>query len=782
MRRQGLPARAALVLASGLVALPLSAHAAPAGSAGEAAAGGWETVVVSLRDHADLSGVTAPARPARLRTVVRTLRAVAERDQAPLTTRLDQWRALGTVASYQPLWVVNAVTVTATRPVIEAIAARSDVAAVTPDRIDLVPSTTATGPNLTTMRVPEVWDQGDTGSGVVVATLDSGADLTHADLESRWRGGTDSWFDPYGQHPDLPVDLSGHGTGTLGAIVGGDASGTAVGVAPGATWIAARVFDDRGVTTTTAVHQAFQWLLDPDHDPATADAPQVVNASWSIGSAPGCDLTFQPDVQALTTAGILPVFAAGNFGSAPGSSVSPANYPESLAVGALAGADTVLGSSSRGPSTCGGRTGPYPDVVAPGQDILTTDRFGLYQVASGTSMAAPQVAGALALLLAAHPGLTADQQRDLVTRSAVDLGQPGNDGDTGHGRVDVRAAFDLATTPAPDFAVTAHPTFGSVRAGGSVGFRVDVAATSGTPGDAAVTVYPPAGVAASAVPAIVPGATGSSTVTVSTSALTAPGDYQVPVDVDAGSTHHVVVLGLTVQPPVQPIELSTSGDANPPGVGGHPDDADVLAWDGTTFRRAIDASGPPYSLPTGANVDGFSRVDGRRFYISFSQGVRLPGLGWVQDEDVVLFDGSRWRVWFDGTAHGLTSSALDLDALSVAGTNVYFSTAGDGKPPGVGGTADDADIFRWDGHAFARVWDASKHGLAPRVDVDGLDLTDSTHFALSFANTSVALPGLGVVQDEDVLGYTAGQWRTVFDGTSAGLTTAEMDVDAFDLP
>ena len=347
------------------------------------------------------------------------------------------------MASYQRLWIANAVSVTATRPVIDALAARPDVAAVTPDAIDLVPSTSTTGPNLTAMRVPEVWSRGDTGTGVVVATLDTGVDGTHPDLGPRWRGGTDSWFDPYGQHPDAPVDFSGHGTGTLGALVGGDASGTSLGVAPGARWIAARVFDDRGAATTTAVHQAFEWLLDPDHDPTTSDAPQVVNASWSIGSAPGCDLTFQPDVQALTAAGILPVFAAGNFGSAAGSSVSPANYPQSLAVGALTGAGAVLGTSSRGPSTCGGRTGPYPDVAAPGQDIATTDRYDLYQVASGTSMAAPQVAGTLALLLSAHPGLTAAQQRELVTSTAVDLGPPGVDPDTGHGLVDALAALDL---------------------------------------------------------------------------------------------------------------------------------------------------------------------------------------------------------------------------------------------------------------------------------------------------------------------------------------------------
>ena len=112
-------------------------------------------------------------------------------------------------------------------------------------------------------------------------------------------------------------------------------TGSQVGTAPGASWIAARVFDDAGASTLSGLHAAFQWLLDPDGDPATDDAPDVVNASWVLGSAPSCNLALQPDVQALRAAGILPVFAAGNFGSGASSSASPANYPESCSVGAV---------------------------------------------------------------------------------------------------------------------------------------------------------------------------------------------------------------------------------------------------------------------------------------------------------------------------------------------------------------------------------------------------------------------------------------------------------------
>ena len=177
-------------------------------------------------------------------------------------------------------------------------------------------------------------------------------------------------------------------------------------MAPGATLIAARVFDDRGATTATAMHLAFQWLLDPDHDPATADAPRVVNASWALGAGPSCNLAFQPDVRALRAAGILPVFSAGNFGPTAATSASPANYPESLSVGAVGATDTVWAYSSAGPSTCGGRTRVFPDLVAPGVSVLSADLFGGFQYLTGTSVAAPHVAGAAALLLGAHPTLS----------------------------------------------------------------------------------------------------------------------------------------------------------------------------------------------------------------------------------------------------------------------------------------------------------------------------------------------------------------------------------------
>ena len=119
--------------------------------------------------------------------------------------------------------------------------------------------------------------------------------------------------------------------GPWGVMVGRDAGGSSVGVAPDAKWIAVKIFNDQGRATSTAIDQGFQWLLDPDGDRATADAPDVVNDSWTM-SASGCLLDFQPDLASLRAVGILPVFAAGNYGPLSGSSASPANNPEAFAI------------------------------------------------------------------------------------------------------------------------------------------------------------------------------------------------------------------------------------------------------------------------------------------------------------------------------------------------------------------------------------------------------------------------------------------------------------------
>ncbi len=409
------------------------------------------SVVVSLAAQADLSKIGGPNRRANLTALIRTLQATAAAAQKPVIAWLQARQ--GSVTAFTPLWVFDGLSVTATAATIEDLARLPEVQSITPDAIDIAisgkGSSVQAEQNLSVIHAPALWNLGFYGQGKVIASMDSGVDISHPDLTGQWRGGTNSWYDPYGQHPVTPVDFSGHGTWTMGVMVGGSAGGTAIGVAPQAKWIAVKIFNDQGSATATAIHQGFQWLLDPDGNPNSMDAPDVVNNSWAI-SGPGCDLQFQLDLQALRAGGILPVFAAGNFGPGSSTSSSPANNPEGFAVGATDNLDNLYAYSSRGPSACGESELVYPEVVAPGVNIHTTDLFGFYTDASGTSLAAPQVAGGLALLLSAYPGLSADTQQSALTISAADLGAPGPDNDYGYGRIDLLAAYNwLASAPAP---------------------------------------------------------------------------------------------------------------------------------------------------------------------------------------------------------------------------------------------------------------------------------------------------------------------------------------------
>jgi serine protease AprX len=403
------------------------------------------TVIVRLNARADLRLFKNLNRKDRLKGVVKGLQATADLSQGAISALLQLRQGQGQVAKFANLWVMNGLSVTASAAAIQELAALPVVASITPDETKIVPTSISSAlpaPNLTVVGASDVWNQSFYGQGVVVANLDSGVDVSHPDLSAKWRGGTNSWFDPYGQHPSIPTDLSGHGTGTMGIIVGGETNGTSFGFAPQAKWIAAKIFKDNGTATATAIHQAFQWLLDPDGNPATDDAPQVVNNSWAYGT-PGCNLEFQPDLQALVSAGIVPVFAAGNYGPYSNTSVSPANYPEAFAVAATSNTDQWYSSSSVGASNCGEVSAIYPELVAPGVNVTTTDLYGLYTSSTGTSMSAPHVSGALALLLNAYPNLTAAQQVQALINSAKDLGNSGPDTIYGYGRLNLAGAYNF---------------------------------------------------------------------------------------------------------------------------------------------------------------------------------------------------------------------------------------------------------------------------------------------------------------------------------------------------
>jgi subtilisin family serine protease len=513
--------------------------------------------VVVLSAQADLSRVAGSTRPARLSAVEGALRSTAAGTQRGVLALLRARQAQHLVSRITPLWIVNEVGVRATPAVLRELAERSDVRAVQPDVTitapvpspALTPQTLPAGApeaNIAKINAPALWNLGYTGQGVVVASMDTGVDVTHPDLAGRWRGGSDSWYDPNGQHPTTPTDVNGHGTQTMGVIVGGDAGGTSIGVAPGAKWIAVKIFNDRGTTTSTVIHQGFQWLLDPDHNPATPDAPNVVNDSWTMSTA-GCSLDFQPDLRNLRAAGILPVFAAGNFGPTSGTVLNPANLPEAFAVGGTDDSDLLDPESSRGPSACAGAVAPK--LTAPGVGVHTSDIFGGYIDDTGTSVAAPHVSGALALLLSAFPGLPADRQEAALEAGAIDLGTTGLDNDYGYGRLDVLAAYQyLAATP--DYTLAASPSSASTQPGGGATYAISSTGTNGFAGDVALSVSGlPAGASATLTPAVIAGGTGSAQLQVTTTASVAAGTYPLTVSGTSGTTTRTATVTLQVTPP-----------------------------------------------------------------------------------------------------------------------------------------------------------------------------------------------------------------------------------------
>jgi len=335
-------------------------------------------------------------------------------------------------------------------------------------------------PGLVLIGAPTLWSSGATGQGTVVAIIDSGVDGDHPLLRRSWRGHSTSadqaWFDPWGLSA-TPIDDDGtvgigHGTIVATVAVGSLAPGDTLftpaggplfveepleivtGVAPGAEWIAANAFEGFGgasYTRLSVLLQSMQWVLDPDGDPASiTDVPDVVNNSWGF-SPGGCDDVFDRAIDALELAGIPVVFAAGNRSAGFDTVAAPAERADLLlnafAVGAVEirdGAPLVSPNSLGGPSPCNPGS-VKPEVVAPGQVPLVrrrTDNAAEVRGLSGafTSWAAPHATGALAILRGLNPGASANELKNALFSTAVDLPPAGLDNESGAGVIDLVAA------------------------------------------------------------------------------------------------------------------------------------------------------------------------------------------------------------------------------------------------------------------------------------------------------------------------------------------------------
>lgn len=402
--------------------------------------------------------------------------AHADTSQAELRASLGRWGL-----SYTPYYLVNALEVDGGPFVRLWLAQRTDVDRVldspelrplpapAPVNTGMLPAPQDPSWNLTMIGAPTVWDElGIDGGSIVIGQSDSGAEGTHPELARQYRGAqsaaapgdTYNWLDPWNNSPS-PVDTGGHGTHTLGTVVG-----EKVGVAPGAQWIAC-VNLDRNLGNPARYLDCLQFLFAPypqGGDAFTDGRPElgahILNNSWSCPSLEGCDPTsLRPAIEALRQAGVFFVASAGNSGSECGTvDAPPALHDAAFSVGAIDATGALATFSSRGPVTIDGSDRVKPDLVAPGVDVISAFPGGTYRTLDGTSMASPHVAGVVALLWAANPALIGDiartetiltdtaQPYDQATHGIPACGSASErpDNATGYGIVDALAAVQAA--------------------------------------------------------------------------------------------------------------------------------------------------------------------------------------------------------------------------------------------------------------------------------------------------------------------------------------------------
>ncbi|RBQ17893.1 peptidase [Spongiactinospora rosea] len=421
---------------------------------------GKSTYWVRLKGDADLGAARrAKAKDDKAAQVYRAKTEWAASSQAKLRELLKSRHA-----DFSAYWIVNEVRVTADSELTAEIAKLPEVASITPVTSVTLPQPApgraaakvdAVEWNVDRINAPRVWsERDDRGEGIVVATIDTGAQFDHPDLAASYRGrnadGTVdhayNWYDASGTCPSAaPCDEYGHGTHVTGTIAGANG----IGVAPGARWIAVKGCVN-GRCSDEMLLAAAQWVLAPTdlngRNPRTDLAPDIVNNSWG---GRGLDEWYKESVDAWIAAGIFPVFANGNSGPACRTSDSPAQYVQSYSVGGFDVNNALYNRSSKGE----GENGEIkPNIAAPAVDVRSSVPGGGYEIHSGTSMATPHVAATVALIWSAAPSLQGKiaATRQVLDGTAIDVNDTSCGGTAtdnnvwGEGRLDAYAAVQAA--------------------------------------------------------------------------------------------------------------------------------------------------------------------------------------------------------------------------------------------------------------------------------------------------------------------------------------------------
>ena len=276
------------------------------------------------------------------------------------------------------------------------------------------------------IKAPEIWDQAERGKGVVIAILDTGIDTTHPDLKDRIIDGRN--FTLEGRFNDI-TDRNGHGTHVAGTIAGSENGEGVVGVAPEADLLICKVLDRNGSGSYRSITQAIRWAT--RWRGPNGERVRIIN--MSLGGPSPDEKQYDAILQACGK-GILVCVASGNEGDSNESSMEfgwPAGYNECITVSASDEEKKLAPFSNNSKEV---------DVIAPGVDVLSTYPVGKYAVLSGTSMATPHVAGALALIINIGEKyfdrtLTESELYALLVESCCSLGyRPSSEG---HGIIDL---------------------------------------------------------------------------------------------------------------------------------------------------------------------------------------------------------------------------------------------------------------------------------------------------------------------------------------------------------